>query len=368
LNPDEYRTNFRQVDCDVIAALVSDQASKVTPHMSKIYLALLTAPSDLWEREGVLRLAGRDREGKWQTAWEQLVALVGVASATARKAIAWMSKQGIIGYFAGRNGVGIRIFINRAASSIGRKPDQYQKNLRLVPTSPDTPRTSTDEVTFKESFAILENLDSDVIPHAPKNSAADTNVNREPYYPNTDPPGDCVAHTQSAPANVVEQRSTNVINSNIIVEQIVREVVPQVKAAAAREQERTREWFINHAMPKAIRVAQRSAYDVLRSYGIIKHHRSCNGISRDYPDGRQVGKYTPNEIIPRSLSDEEITELAQSCVALLVAQDQPIERTISKMVGEAGGFLLQEDAPKVLAKAKLLTQTREANRNHGGKE
>lgn len=127
LNPNEYRTNFRQIDCDVIAALVSGEASKVTPHMSKIYLALVTAPSEFWEREGVLRLAGREREGKWQTAWEQLVELVGVASATARKALAWMSEQGVIGYFAGRNGVGIRIFINRAASSIGRKPDQGQK-------------------------------------------------------------------------------------------------------------------------------------------------------------------------------------------------------------------------------------------------
>jgi hypothetical protein len=368
LGPNEYRTNFRQVDCDVIAALISDEASKVTPHMSKIYLAFVTAPSDYWERGGVLRLAGREREGEWQTAWEQLVELVGVASATARKALAWMSQQGIIGYFAGRNGVGIRIFINRAASSIGQKPDQGQKNLRLVHTSPDAPRTSTDEVPFKESFAILEDSDSDLIPLAPENGAADTNASSELSDPSSASPETRVAPPPPTSLDSAENHPANAVNTATVVERIVREVVPQVKAAAAREQERTREWFITHALPKAIRVAQASAYDVLRSHGVINESRSRSSSSssgRNHPDDRQVGKHTPTEITPRLLSDEEITELAESCVALLVTQGQSIDFSLSEMRVEAGGFLLQEDAPKVRAKAEVLTRAGETTQNDG---
>jgi hypothetical protein len=365
LNQNEYRTNFRQVDCDVIAALISNEASKVTPHMSKIYLALVTAPSQFWEREGVLRLAGCEREGEWLTAWEQLVELADVASATARKALAWMSEQGIIGYFAGRNGVGIRIFINRAASSIGRKPDQGQKNLRLVPTSPDAPRTSPVEVPFKESFAILEDSDLNLNPPAPKNGAADTNAGRELSDPNSTPPETRATTPQLTAHDSAGKDSANTVNIAAVVERIVREVVPQVKAAAAREHERTREWFISHALPKAVRVAQASAYDVLRAHGLINESRSRSGSGRNHPDDRQVGKHIPAGIAPRLLSDEEINELAESCVALLVTQGQSIDHTLSEMSVEAGGFLLQEDAPKVRARAEVLTRASATTQREG---
>lgn len=366
LNPDEYRKNFRQIDCDVIEALTSLEADQVTSQMSKIYLRLSNASQECWERQGVLRFAGCEKEGEWQTAWEQLVKLVGVASATARKALTWMSEQGIIGYFAGKNGVGIRIFINRATSSIGRKPDQGQKNLRLVPTSPDVPRTSTDEVPFKESFAILEDLDSDLIPPAPKSSAAETNASSELFDPNSVSLENRAAPPQSTTFDVSEKHSANTVNSAAVVEQIVREVVPQVRAAAAREQERTREWFINHALPKAIRVAQASAYDVLRAHGVINESRSRSSSSgRNHPDDRQVGKYIPTEITLHLLSDEEINELAGSCVALLVTQGQTIDRSLSEMSVEAGGFLSQEDAPKVRARAEVLARAGATTQNDG---
>jgi hypothetical protein len=365
LKANEYRTNFRQVDCDVIAALISGEASKVTPHMSKIYLALVTAPSEYWEREGVLRLAGCEREGEWQTAWEQLVEMVGVASATARKALAWLSEQGIIGYFAGRNGVGIRIFINRAASSIGQKPDLAQKNMRLVPTSTGAPRTSSVEVPFKESFAILENSDSDLIPHAPKSGAAETTASSELSDPNSASPENSAAPPRSTAFNITEKHSANAVNSATVVEQIVREVVPQVRAVTAREHERAREWFINHALPKAIRVAQASAYDVLRAHGVINESRSRSNSGRNHPDDRQVGKHIPTGITPRLLSDEEITELAESCVALLVTQGQTIDRSLSEMSVEAGGFLLQEDASKVRARAEVLARADATTQNDG---
>ena len=68
LNAQEYRTNFRQIDCEVISALISEEATKVTFQMSKIYLCLINAPVELWGRDGVLRFTGCEREGKWQQA------------------------------------------------------------------------------------------------------------------------------------------------------------------------------------------------------------------------------------------------------------------------------------------------------------
>ena len=119
LGPNEYRKNFRQIDGDVISAVTSVEADRVTPLMSKIYLRLVHAPAQYWERDGVLRFESELRDDGHVTAWVALCEMVGVASATARKALLWMHEQGIIGYFAGKNGVGIRIFLNRAASSIG---------------------------------------------------------------------------------------------------------------------------------------------------------------------------------------------------------------------------------------------------------
>ena len=188
LGSQEYRTNFRQLDCEVIGALVSEEATRVTSQMSKIYLGLINAPAELWERAGVLRFTGCEREGKWQTAWQRLVEMAGVASATARKALAWMSEQGIIGYYAGKNGVGIRIFINRAASSIARKPVAGQKNLHLIPTSSGVPRTSPDEVAFKDSYAVLETLETDINSPAPHNGADNKSAGNNIPAPPPPPP------------------------------------------------------------------------------------------------------------------------------------------------------------------------------------
>jgi hypothetical protein len=355
----EYRKNFRQIDHDVIGVLISKAACKVTPHMSRVYLALIDAPPEFWERQGVLRLAGRERKNKWQTAWEQLLELLGVASATARKALAWMSAQGIIGYFAGRNGVGIRIFINRAASSIGRKPDHAQKNLHLIATSSDAPPTSTDEVCFKESFAILEDSEKELNPHAPENGAAVSNPVGERLDPDSVPAESLLPVARSTPPASFSNHSANVADYATVVEQLRREIGRQVRSVTAQEYERTREWFISHALPKAIRVAQRSSYDVLRAHGLINE----TGSVRNSCDSRRVGKHTPKEITPRLQSDEEIKELAESCVALLVRQGKSIDQTISEMKVEAGGFLLEEDARKIRARAEIMTDAGKVNKN-----
>ncbi len=176
LNESEYHRNFRKLDSETISLLTSNEASKITSQMCKVYLSLINVHPEYLEREGVLRFAGCEKEGEWQTAWEQLVSFLGVASATARKALIWMHKEGIIGYYAGRNGVGIRVFLNRAASSIGHREQPAQKNLRIVPASFSKPHTSRDDTRFKDSYADLEVSDTDLNPHAPKNGAVNTKV------------------------------------------------------------------------------------------------------------------------------------------------------------------------------------------------
>src|SRR5918912_296485 len=165
LGRDEYRKNFRQLDSEVIAAVTSPEADAVTPLMSKIYLRLANAPEGYWERDGVLRFESELREAGQVKAWSVLCEVLGVASATANKALRWMHRQGIIGYFAGKNGVGIRIFLNRASSSVGKKI------LPFPHASSGARRASPDETAFKDSFAVSDSLDPDFNSRAPKNGA-----------------------------------------------------------------------------------------------------------------------------------------------------------------------------------------------------
>src|SRR5262245_12091541 len=69
LAENEYRVNFKQIDNDVIKALVSPEAREVTQRMSTIYLSLLLAPqarccaSLLGPRS---RSSLRRRSARWQ--------------------------------------------------------------------------------------------------------------------------------------------------------------------------------------------------------------------------------------------------------------------------------------------------------------
>src|SRR5918912_1546584 len=97
----------------VVGALVSAEARAVTPLMSKVYLALLLAPPEYWDRRGVLHFTGEPNRGGRRTAWQQLLEVTGVASRTASKALQWLHKEGIIGYYSGRNGYGIHIVFHK---------------------------------------------------------------------------------------------------------------------------------------------------------------------------------------------------------------------------------------------------------------
>src|ERR687889_262861 len=161
LRETEANTNFKRLDDDIAEAVTSAAADDVTPLMSKVYTRLLLTPAEWREGKRILRFAGHEREGKWVTAWEQLRGHLRVSSETANKALRWMHGQGIIGYYAGKNGVGIRIFLNRAANSVASKREApAEKILPFARTSDCRPRTSPGETPFKDSFAGLEVLDS----------------------------------------------------------------------------------------------------------------------------------------------------------------------------------------------------------------
>jgi hypothetical protein len=351
LGADEYHTNFRKVDCETISRLTSEEATRVTSQMCKVYLSLMNAPTGCWEREGVLRFAGEEKDGGWVTAWEQLVSLAGVASATARKALLWMHEEGIIGYFAGKNGVGIRVFINRASSSIGTR-SAGKKILEFTRASSVESRASSGEAAFSDSYADSEVLETDLNPRAPKNGAEQTVVVKK----HPDPAPTYFGHPPQAVVSENVSSPQHVLRVEVPVEEIVsrlrRELEPSLQSAArqaaAREHERTREWLESRGLPKAARVAQREAYNVLRKYGVVTEPATARAPQAE------VGRsgYTP----PRAqqLAEDEVEELAQACVAMLEAKGQAVEVTLSEMSAEAGGFLLPEDAPRLRRKVQLL--------------
>jgi len=365
LAPHEYRKNFQQIDAEVINAVTSPEADQVTPLMSKIYLRLVSAPSECWEGPGTLYFSAKTTEGKQIKASKVLYEVLGVASATAHKALSWMHEQGIIGYSSGKNGVGIRIFLNRAATSIGLRDDRAGKKiLPFARGSNGEGAGSSAEPAFKDSFAVQRDyLDTDLNPRAPKNGANKNQVGKKDL--GTDPPP--APHAQAHPDGKARESETPATHSNAasvdeIVERLKRELEPCVKAAAtqaatqtaSREMAHTREWFETKALPKAARVAQRETYDLLRKHGSVderaRHARADLEVGRATSDS-----YTPP--VAHNLTPEEIRETAETCVALLETPGKLIEVTLSEISAEGGGWLLPQDAPKVREAAEKLLLT-----------
>jgi hypothetical protein len=361
LRPNEYRKNFHQIDREVMEVITSAEADQITPLMSKIYLRLVNAPERFWEREGVLRIEAEVRDEKILKAWAVLCEIVGVASATASKAVRWMHEQGIIGYFSGKNGVGLRIFLNRAASSIGVRPVQAGKKILAFPpaSSVDSP-ASRNEPAFNDSFAVREISDSDINPRAPKNGADKKMVDKKDSE--TRPTNDEISGTAQAGREVLRADSNIIRRLSIdeVIRRIRSEIEPAVEGAAQRaahrEHERTREWLESKGLPKAARVAQREAYNVLRQNGFVssKTERARAAL--------EVGRndYTRAEAKP--LSTDEVKTYAEMCIAMLETHGQEIDVTLSELSSEAGGPVLPEDAPKVRTEAERMINP------SGGKE
>jgi hypothetical protein len=350
LGANEYHRNFHQIDHDVLAAVTSAEADRVTPLMSKIYLRLVSAPAEFWEREGVLYFSAGEEGGRPVKASKVLYGLLGVASATAHKALGWMHEQGIVGYFAGKNGAGIRIFLNRAAGSIGmRAASAGKKFLPFTRGSNEEGGGSANEPAFNDSYAVSESLDTDINPHAPKSGTG------------TQPVGKTFS-TPTLLSDLVKQPAGQLVTSIVPVEEIIerlrRELEPRLKEAAAyaaaqsaaREIVRTREWFETKALPKAVRVAQHETYDLLRKHGEVSGR--CGTGSAGLKVGRATVKCEISSAQP--LTQEEVRETAEVCLALLETQGKSIEATLSEISSEEGGWLLPEDAPRVREAAREL--------------
>ncbi|HEX8719926.1 MAG TPA: hypothetical protein VF736_04735 [Pyrinomonadaceae bacterium] len=348
LGPGEYRKNFRQVDADVIAAVTSREADRVTPLMSKIYLRLVSAPAQYWEREGVLRFEAELRDEACVRAWDALCEVLGVASATASKALRWMHEQGIVGYFAGKNGVGIRVFLNRAASSIGTRA-AGKKILEFTRASSPEPRASRDEAAFSDSYADSEVLDTDLIPRAPKSGAEQSGSVKSSFRVRSSEPSALQpSGTQAVSATVEPAAAAE------LTEMLLGRLEPAVRAAAAqaaaREHERTREWLESRGLPKAARVAQREAYEVLRRHGLV-------GAAPGGTRGAQgVGRQECAPPQARPLTPDEVRELAEACAAMLEVQGRPIEATLAELSAEAGGFLPAAEAARVRELAEAMAR------------
>jgi hypothetical protein len=350
LGPNEYRKNFHQIDREVMTAVTSEMADRVTPLMSKIYLRLVNAPERFWEREGVLRIEAEVKDEKLVKAWAVLCELVGVSSATASKALRWMHEQGIIGYFSGKNGVGLRIFLNRATSSIGVRTRRVGEKILTFPSgSSGDVYASPNEPAFNVPFGDLENSDTNNKSPAPKNGAD--------AYPVGKTSPDRAEHSTPAQlprviSNTVPARIATVVSLDDVIVRLRTELEPVMQAAArqaaTREHERTREWLENRGLPKAARVAQHETYNVLRKYGVISE------TSRDPRAHSDVGRSCHAPLGPHPLSADEVSELAQACVAMLETHGQSVEVTLSEMGSETGGFLLPEDAGRVRDQANSL--------------
>ena len=151
-----------------------------------------------------------------------------------------------------------------------------------------------------------------------------------------------------------------------IIERLKGELEPCVNKAAARaaeqtatrEMARTREWFETKALPKAVRVAQHETYDLLRKLGTLDERKE--GARADL----QVGRATDDYAAPaaKQLTPEEITEVAETCVALLETQGRKVDVTLAEISSEGGGWLLPEDAPKVRAEAERVLRARSERR------
>jgi len=364
----EYHKNFHKLDEEVIAAITSTEADAVTPLMSKIYLRLVNAPREFWEQKGVLRFTAQEKEGKLVKASTVLCDYLGVARATVSKALKWMHEQGIIGYFAGKNGVGLRIFLNHATSSIGMRSTSTGEKILQFPAGSNQARPgSQNEPAFNDPFGVSENSDTDLNRRAPKNGADKKTVdknNSDPTTPADNPPPASVRGT----GREVEPSSmrSNAVTMDELVKRLKGELEPCVRSAAAqaasqataREVEQTRKWFEDRALPKAVRVAQRETYDLFRKLGTLDERQER--ARTDLQVGRATTSYEQQAVLP--LTPAEITDTAEMCIALLETQGKAIDVTLSEIGAETGGWLLPEDAPRVRDAARSLLSARENGR------
>src|ERR1700749_965496 len=82
---------------DILKKVTSDEASKVTPFMSHVFLRLVHAPPKFLEGGSVLRFTTIAEEARTViTAWAQIAKLASVSPRVARKAFTWLNDEGVL--------------------------------------------------------------------------------------------------------------------------------------------------------------------------------------------------------------------------------------------------------------------------------
>jgi hypothetical protein len=199
---------------------------------------------------------------------------------------------------------------------------------------------------------------------APENSAETNPVDELTFTPRAPDTRNgirsAVAHREEVATETINARH---LPSDEIIARLKSEIEPGLMGAAARaaaqatrcEIERTRTWFETKALPKAVRVAQSECYSLLKKHG------SLDEKSQRLRAGLGVGRRAPSGAMETSRlhTPEEVNEWAEVCLALLDAQGQAIEVTLSEMSAASGGWMLPEDAPQVRAAAEQLLSERE---------
>jgi hypothetical protein len=80
----------------IAEAVTSEEAEKVTPDISAIYLRLVTAPEQWWKENELLSIKSEDQDSILTLAWSVLVAYLQVPPETARRALDWFEEKGFM--------------------------------------------------------------------------------------------------------------------------------------------------------------------------------------------------------------------------------------------------------------------------------
>src|SRR5262249_48443958 len=137
---------------------------------------------------------------------------------------------------------------------------------------------------------------------------------REKAYGNSHPVAATISSAMAVPAN--DDRALIAE----LTKQLAVDLRPEITAVIRREADETKEWFLNHAVPKATRVAQRETFDLLRSHGVISKKKNDSGnVGRNTETSGQgrEGKCDQNEIA--LFLAETITAIRQSAANAMAA-------------------------------------------------
>lgn len=395
LHAHEKRTNFTPIDNDILEAVCSDEASKVTDKMSKIYLRLLRIRrgSPFFQSEGVVCFPGEQRAGKWLTGFDQMVEYLGVAPATARKALDWMKQKAIIGYVCPK-GYPTRIWLNHAATSIAARVGAGEgSRLRLVQggTAPDETtffHGGTDFVpAFKEETQ-HEDFSGSTESHAP-DGAADNPPQRKFVPTATNAPRSTDSSIKSADTENLSAGSSEssavswrgISGESLVPDTLLSElgritatvarldrklssVLPDCAAAVRAEVDdqmelhfrRIRQYVQERAIPQAARVGQLEAYKILRNTKQVATKASSTsglyvGSSQSAATTRDAAAPTGR---PERLTREAALELAEFIWAENGRAGGAIEQTLDSFARQWAAEQRFSDAEIELLRRTVL--------------